>query len=771
MPPPFVLYTKDQALKFVANNMAFTGDLLDWISGEISASDSETYVAHLAPIKLQRKIIGPLKRKTRLKFVLRLASDGGRLRFMNLDSNPPDNKPNPPDDKRKKPLSEWRRKRRLDELGEAGIALVVEPSTRASGKVNLTVKAGVNGTVINHANLPRGITGKQIFIWHFRVMDPADMVGWYDPLQLMRTGVEVFFSTLFGRHADYRLMEALTPNSDAHFDFRTEWQPVSDIREEPNEKGTKRGEIWIDYVGDVGDGWNSTYAIAHCLAQPALDIAVDDAPGKESCSTKRGDILIFGGDQVYPIANRLNYKQRLLGPYQSALEACDQPRPHAFAIPGNHDWYDSLVSFTRLFCQQRLFAGWQTDQSRSYFALRLPGHWWIFGTDVQLDSDIDVPQLDYFRKVAKNIEANDRVIIITAEPHWVYAALYKKNDSNYSENNLAFFEKRILPEGVRVFAFIAGDQHHYRRFAAENGTQKITAGGGGAFLHPTHGEEIDRLPGGFEYRESFPSKERSRALSFLNLIFLFRNPLFGVLTGFIYMLTSWTVMVNLSTASTFKTAAKKVLDQLALSPTPVFLVVLLFLGFVLFTDTHSRWYRWIAGPIHGAAHVFGLFFLGWGATYFTINYLGLPFRSFLQLVSAGVMIFAGGWIVGSTILGFYLFVSLNLFKRHSNEAFSALCIEDWKNFLRIRIEDSGDLTIFPIGLRKVPRKWVRREDGKSGPGYQPSRKYAIRPTMIEKPITFTFAGIKAAVSATIANEPPPKNPNGPAGDAASDDNS
>jgi len=761
MPPPFVPLTKEQALKFVANNMAFTGDLLDWIIDEISADNSETYVAHLAPIKLHRKIIGPLKRKTRLKFALSPSSDGCRVRFMNLDSNPPADR-----SKSKRESNEWRRKRRLDEMGEGGLALVVEPGSPVGGEIKLTVNAGVNGSIIDDQDLPRNATGKQIFIWHFRVIDPADMVGWYDPLQLMRTGVEVFFSTLFGRHADYRLMEALTPDSDSHFDFTKEWQPGTDNREKENQTGKKREHIWIDYVGDVGDGWNPTYVIAHCLAQPTLAIARDDTTSKEPCLTTRGDILIFGGDQVYPIANRLNYKQRLLGPYQTALESTDQPRPHAFAIPGNHDWYDSLVSFTRLFCQKRFFAGWQTDQSRSYFALKLPGHWWVLGTDVQLDSDIDVPQLDYFRKVAKSIEVGDRVIVFTAEPHWVYSALYKKNDSNYSENNLAFFEKKIIPDGARVVAFIAGDQHHYRRFEADNGTQKITAGGGCAFLHPTHGEEINKLDGGFKHRESFPSKERSRALSFLNLIFLIRNPLFGVLTGFIYMLTSWTVMVNLSTAVTFKMAAKKVLHQLALSPTPVFLVVLLFLGFVLFTDTHSRIYRWIAGPLHGAAHVFGLFFIGWGATYFTINYFRLPFRSFLQLLSAGAIIFAGGWVVGSTILGLYLLISLNFCKRHSNEAFSALCIQDWKSFLRIRIEGNGNLTIFPIGLRKVPRKWIRRKDGEKGPGYEPSKKNEIKPILIENPITFTVAGIRGDATAAISNEAYLKNPEAAADDKA-----
>ena len=35
------------------------------------------------------------------------------------------------------------------------------------------------------------------------------MVGWYDPPQLLRTAGQVVTSTIFGRHADYRLIEAL----------------------------------------------------------------------------------------------------------------------------------------------------------------------------------------------------------------------------------------------------------------------------------------------------------------------------------------------------------------------------------------------------------------------------------------------------------------------------------------------------------------------------------------------------------------------------------
>src|SRR5437879_11837188 len=71
------------------------------------------------------------------------------------------------------------------------------------------------------------------------------MVRWYDPLQLIRTGMEVAASTLFGRHSDFRLLEALAAPG---VQFDDDW---GNLRADES--------LWIDYVADVGDGWNSTY--------------------------------------------------------------------------------------------------------------------------------------------------------------------------------------------------------------------------------------------------------------------------------------------------------------------------------------------------------------------------------------------------------------------------------------------------------------------------------------------------------------------------------
>src|SRR6185295_8889378 len=152
----------------------------------------------------------------------------------------------------------------------------------------------------------------------------------------------------------------------------------------------------------------------------------------------------------------------------------------------------------------------------------------LAGTDVQLDSDVDQPQVEYFKSVVARMKPDDRIILCNAEPYWISSHIYGAEDPDYAEDNLAFLADKVF--GGRIAVYLAGDLHHYRRHEASDGRQKITAGGGGAFLHPTHGANVNKLAGGFELRQSFPSPEQSRQMCWGNLAFLFRNPLFGAVS-------------------------------------------------------------------------------------------------------------------------------------------------------------------------------------------------------------------------------------------------
>jgi hypothetical protein len=514
-----------------------------------------------------------------------------------------------------------------------------------------------------------------------RVPRPEDrlpMVGWFDPGPLFLTGLQVLVSSLFGRHSDYRLIEAMAAaGADDVFDYTA----LPD--------GSQRRELWLDYLADTGDGWDSTYAVAYWLTRPRLQALGTDG---QPTDTRPGEVLVFGGDEVYPTAGREAYERRLVAPFRCARAWSEPPEPDVFAIPGNHDWYDSLVSFSRLFLSGRWFQGWRTRQRRSYFALRLPHGIWLLGVDVQLGSDLDALQVAYFKKVAAQMNPGDRVVLATAEPRWVYASVYEGIDPAYSENNLEYLEHVFARHGAQVVVYLAGDLHHYRRHASANGVQKITCGGGGAFLHPTHGPDVSQLSGGFELARSFPDPAVSRRLTRRNLLFPFLNPRFVPFIGSAYAVLGWWAQQG---------GLGRVLGPAAM------------LGaFVLFTDTHDRWYRRVAGTLHGATHVLCAAWLMSVATTLARS-LGLGSALAVELVTA-LLLLAGGGVLGSWILGIYLWISLDVFGRHSNEAFSALRIPDWKSFLRLHVDERGDLTIHPIGIERVPRRWKADPDADRG---------------------------------------------------------
>jgi hypothetical protein len=218
--------------------------------------------------------------------------------------------------------------------------------------------------------------------------------------------------------------------------------------------------------------------VAYHASQDELTLAVSEDPQKKNVQlcTERGHILVFGGDEVYPIASQENYETRLVLPFEHAFPepSCGGSlalAPHVFAIPGNHDWYDNLVSFTRLFCTQRRFAGWEAQQQRSYFALKLPKGWWLLGTDLQLGSDIDGPQLAFFKSLERTIGPEDRIILCHAEPIWIKEVIYP---NEYAYRSIHEVEALF---GDRIKLFLAGDYHHYSRHENGSGVHKIVAGG------------------------------------------------------------------------------------------------------------------------------------------------------------------------------------------------------------------------------------------------------------------------------------------------------
>ncbi|MFB9237039.1 metallophosphoesterase family protein [Plantactinospora siamensis] len=554
-------------------------------------------------------------------------------------------------------------------------------------------------------------------------LDPQELgytrrarVPWLAPLLLVITGLRTLLALLFGAYLDKRELQGSLPH-------RIHRQTAPD------------GGFWFDYVADLGDGFDATYTIAYLLSRPELAVAgVDGGP------LPRGRALIMGGDQVYPTASAAAYEDRCKGPYESALP---QPAPGAempqlFAIPGNHDWYDGLTAFLRLFVRSRddNIGGWCTPQTRSYFAIELPGDWWLLALDGQTGSYLDDPQLTYFEQVSRHLGPDSKVILATPEPSWVKAV-----DHPEAYDSIDYFlRKMIEPTGARVPLMLSGDLHHYARYARPD-RQLITCGGGGAYLYPTHHlpPRIEVPPPDTRSRKSSPSRTYELAARFPDAarsrryawgIFgrlPLRNPGFGTLLGTLHTL------LMLAMAGTAVQGAGSTEQRLFSVPLLGMLLVTL-LGAAFFAKPpsvggkrHAR--HWILGVTHGLAHV-ALAAAG------TWAWLHLPFYRWEWPLPAAAAAVLYGPVVGflaSELVATYLLVA-GAFGVNLNELFAAQGIEDSKGFLRLHIAADGSLTVYPLAVDRVGHRWRAEPEGPPHAAWiSPQAPIPVR--LAEPPIT------------------------------------
>ncbi|HEU4424348.1 MAG TPA: metallophosphoesterase, partial [Pilimelia sp.] len=544
---------------------------------------------------------------------------------------------------------------------------------------------------------------------------PRKPVPWLGPLLLLTTGLRTLLAMLFGAYLDKRELQAALPPEVLH-------QPGTD------------GEIWLDYVADLGDGFDATYSMAYLLAQPHLELGGAHLP--------RGRVLIMGGDQVYPTADMDAYQDRCKGPYAAALPCPPRhgPPPTLYAVPGNHDWYDGLTAFLRLFVRIKSdnIGGWKVEQSRSYFAVELPADWWLFAIDEQSGAYIDDPQLLYFERAAKNLQAHHRVIVVTPAPTWVKAV-----DQPKAYDTLDYFLRTIIaPTGAQVRLIIAGDLHHYSRYVVPD-RQLITCGGGGAYLSATHKlpdkicvPPLDTLTRKaspsreYELAGRYPDEKRSRRYAWGIFHRLpWRNPGFAALLGTVHTL----LMLAMAGVVSQRTSGT---EQRLLSIPLVIMLLVTVTGAFLFafppTASAKRHVRHgILGVAHGVGHV-GLAALG------TWVWLQLPFVDWewpLPAVTAAVLY---GPVISQAavqLVAAYLLVA-GTFRVNLNELFAGQGIDDSKIFLRLHIARNGTLTIHPIAVDRVSRRWRAWPDGeRDAPWLVPEQP--LRPRLAEDPIIIT----------------------------------
>ncbi|MET8383447.1 metallophosphoesterase [Streptosporangium canum] len=249
-------------------------------------------------------------------------------------------------------------------------------------------------------------------------------------------------------------------------------------------------------LGDTGEGDASQYAVIPGLLKLGADTS----------------FAVIASDVIYPTGSGNEYDDKFFRPYKDY-------RAPIYAIPGNHDWYDGLGGFMRVFCdapalkaerqgfrltpsglrgliwrkpekidearlararERRSLPGQRAVQPAPYWAMETPGLL-VVGVDTGIHSTLDREQAQWLREVSRDPRPK---VLITGKP------IYTRNEYKPSKlEDGGTIDDIVTDPAHNYVAAIGGDVHNYQRFPIRAGgrtIQYIVAGGSGAFMHATH---------------------------------------------------------------------------------------------------------------------------------------------------------------------------------------------------------------------------------------------------------------------------------------------
>ncbi|MET7382700.1 metallophosphoesterase [Streptomyces sp. NPDC005526] len=250
-------------------------------------------------------------------------------------------------------------------------------------------------------------------------------------------------------------------------------------------------------LGDTGEGDEPQYAVVPGFLETARGTAFS----------------VIASDVIYPVGSTDDYGTKFFRPYR------DYPAP-IYAVPGNHDWYEGLGGFMRVFCGdapplppepaprplsrawwrallwhrprpadgQRLRAAEELRAAPAQQAVQ-PGPYWaidagpvrIIGIDTGLLGTLDAGQGAWLREVARGPRPK---ILVTGSPLYV--------DGEHHPCAIeggGTVDDVVRDPAHRFVAAIGGDIHNYQRYPVDvdgRTIQYVVSGGGGAFMHATH---------------------------------------------------------------------------------------------------------------------------------------------------------------------------------------------------------------------------------------------------------------------------------------------
>ncbi len=455
-------------------------------------------------------------------------------------------------------------------------------------------------------------------------------------------------------------------------------------------------DLWIDYVSDTGDDVSVSRAVARLVVEE-YELPDPDHEGAYLVAP-RGDVLLFGGDTAYPVATAKEITNRVLVPFNEALDGRDAKQRVLLGIPGNHDWYDGLDGFGRMFRRRvdgevdprpsilgvskpmlEHYAEWAREfmlggkvekpkalvlsgyvpvQNASYWVLPLTSTIHLYAVDRQLKR-IDSRQKHFFIEHAReNPHASPWVLL--PDPLFRFGAASRTGTDMIQTLGFDFH--------ARSHFILSGDVHHYER-SCEDGTLHVIAGGGGAFLHPAP------VVGGRRKAERrWPSPAESRAL------------LGGVpwkiargRSGFLPHL------IFLALFAPPLSMGVRVYDELGvILAAPLLMTLVITTVYALIGGVRRRFWRVLpralaAGAFTACLPIFASFLVKHAL-------LRLHYVPTLFVVASATLVFTV--FAATFVFGFYLAMLTRRGIEHT-QAFTALDHPGYKHFLRLRVRADG----------------------------------------------------------------------------------
>ncbi|MGV9564186.1 metallophosphoesterase family protein [Streptomyces sp. NPDC003480] len=280
---------------------------------------------------------------------------------------------------------------------------------------------------------------------------------------------------------------------------RARWAEQQQAAGAPADKVIRRDDpdrFSFMVIGDTGEGDDPQYAVV---------------PGFLRMSQETR-FTVVASDVIYPVGATADYGTKFFRPYR------DYQAP-IYAIPGNHDWYEDLHGFMRVFCDAQPPApepaprppsrAWlrsllwhrpgSPDEQRLAEAralrpappqqARQPGPYWaidagpvrIVGIDTGLLGTLDAEQGGWLREVSRGPRPK---ILVTGSPLYV--------DGEHHPCPIeggGTVDDVVRDPDHHYVAAIGGDIHNYQRYPVDvdgRTIQYVVSGGGGAFMHATH---------------------------------------------------------------------------------------------------------------------------------------------------------------------------------------------------------------------------------------------------------------------------------------------